>query len=617
MTNPTIRVTSYAPAYRGWLRCPTDQPLPGTAGNTSQGLPWVDAGPAGRDRRYVDLQVDVRDGIHQIELTGDGPAPGIVPTLPDWTRGEIAPTICGVRAMPWPGGCRQRGAAWEAHLVAQVRPNLWAHLVVWHYSDRRGWLEGRFWWQCGNAMVDALTADVPLLTTMDWGGIVHVISTEPGGLAIPPRIADGQHIGFPVVLFWPEQANLADMQGIGVVAKCEVSAYGLRRLWSTGNPRMPAGQKALPWMREKSAEVLRTAGTMSPLSIGPAPRSGSTGAQADQVFVGAEIAAEDGGGAEVIYQLAAYRTGCRPCAHVEFTGELLRLDRHPNLRLWDGRPHWHAGVSPDRLGKTSSLTDEQTAGWWGPDVEHPFHNLLYVASRSRFDPLLQWQLGALARVYLLQWTAAPGLSTSQPYAARAIGWECLLVRQLDEVLEDRSLAADVLLRWMDRWSFVVRPHLEANPTYADVRRDDPRLGAGEWWIPWQQSVMAYGLWMRGLHRSRQLAVEYARVVFDQCWIRDPDGGWSSAPVAPVGVLADEPADLSKARAHIHEDAGIPMPETDAPPQLFDRSFNLFGMPLAVAVLKMAEPTNERAQRCWSWLVAQAGGGHPWLPPEAL
>ena len=159
------------------------------------------------------------------------------------------------------------------------------------------------------------------------------------------------------------------------------------------------------------------------------------------------------------------------------------------------------------------------------------------------SPAIQAQLAAQGRLYLLQWTVDPKLATSSPGPARAVGWEGIGVVILWHSLDDRDLAAAVRDWWLARVDRVLIPRLGSTPIW-HVIRNDPRLGDGEWWFPWQESVGPYGVdWggeTFGHAGARALALRGAEYVLEHGWRRVGDG-WSPVPQMP-GAGGDVPND---------------------------------------------------------------------------
>lgn len=596
-----VRVANLAPVpYSGWKRTTIDVAPPRQVGRVGD-VVFVQGRRAGLDVWCVDLLVTLAAGeTRAIDLA--------TAEAFDWSRAPLP-----ADPLAWFGGVARiggsllplvelqaDGAGYTAHLRARTGRMLCADLWLTWYPDRPGWAVGELMLTASNPGVPDMGETLPADLVLSFGDAVALAPGSPafgaGVITAGTRWADGQARAFPIAFVWLRHLRLAtDWASVGAVSMCGIGAVGIRQLLADGNPLVPAGCSARAWATPLFAESLRRLHTWEPGLVGPAPQSGATGAQEDQVFVRGEPLLADGVGTEWIALAGAMRMAARPCHHLEADGAPLDLDRHPQLRFWDGRAHWHTGVSPDQLGKPRSLSIDETAGWWGPDVEHWLLNTLAAASRLTGSPALQHLLGAQARVYLLQWTVAPGLSTSQTYAARAVGWEGIGVVHLWRALEDRALAARVRDRWLQRLDAILLPQLGAKPNDIwDVRVDDARLGAGAWWIPWQQSVGAYGLDFAGAvfarADARAVALRAAQRVLADAWVRDGTQ-WLTRP--QMAVAGGGPA---------------------------DGSFDLFGMPLAVAVVLRGSPASapEPASSIWAWLLGQTAGGdmhaRSWIAP---
>ncbi len=608
--------------FRGWVRLTTDKAIPAPAWRV-----WT------QDNARSALVVDVGEvspGLHEIDVSLDLPGSTLAVfggyRMPEpFARAPLPADVTGYYGIPKVGGVplafadvQPGGAGYAVHLRAKVAPMVWADLDVVAFPGQP-WVEGELTLTVSDPTVPDRTAVCAGLALSVDGGFV-VGNPEWGSLGA--SAAEGQRLVFPVTIFYQRRMRGDEWSSAAVVV-----AHGVHALdaapWPAGWPRMPADFDVGRWTRERFTPALLAVHTWEPVpGIGPNKRSGDTGAQGDQVFVGGESQALAGLGAHWVRYLTACVQGRRPCNYLEADGRPLDIDGHPQLRLWDGQIHWHSGVSPDRLGKPGPVGEELTHGWLGPDVEHAYLNNLAVACRQTGRRGVQRIFDALARVYFFQWTTEPGVATSQAYAARAIGIEGLNAVLFWHTLRDRRLAERVRLHWLARWETIIAPATASD--IWDVRTDDPRLGAGAWWMPWQQALGAYGLDLAaatfGVPAARAAALRAARRVVADGWKRI-DGYWETAPVRPVAAidtLADTPLDVGAARRWVHEDTGVPRVEslTDAVP-LFDESFNLFGMPLAPAVLLRQDPTHPTALAIFEQIIEDAGGGNPWFPPEVV
>ena len=493
-----VHVANYSGStFDGWKRCTVDVMPPHEAGQVANGFSnkithFVLGRRIGVDVRVIDLRVRLEPGeIRSIDLSAATPwgfTRGSLPLDPLAFFGQ--PSIAGVPLSV--ANVQPDGAGWLVHLRARVGPMLHTDLWTTWYPDQPGWCAGELAVTASNPAVPDVTATVPDGFLLRFGAadvLIPGLQPEPtnpqgaraGGARLLPAgsvIGDGQARSWPIVLVWRQHLRTVDeWSSAGAAANLAICANGIARLYPDGNPQLAAGTAPLAWTIANWAGAIERLHTWDAGPIGVTARSPSAGAVEDQVFVGAECAGTPGLGAETVRYLVALGQSRRPCHHLEADGSLLDLARHPQLRFWDARPHWHTGVSPDQLGKSRGLTELETHGWWGPDVEHWLQNTVALAARLTGSPALQWQLAAQARVYLLQWTVAPGLSTSQCYAARAVGWEAINVVHLWRGLENRVLAAMVRERWLARLDAILLPQLGAAALDIwDTRIDDARLG---------------------------------------------------------------------------------------------------------------------------------------------
>jgi hypothetical protein len=591
-----IRLSNYsATRFTGWRRFTTDQALP-EAGWLG-GHRFVLGRRIGLDARIIDLHVTLAPG-QVLELD---PATAVSEPFRIGPIPANPVEFFGIPRLNWANmkllGAQPDGAAYLAHFRAIDRDMFCVDLWLWWYPDQPGWCQGEVVVTASNVSIPDLGAATPgrQLIFGDWA------TTLPAA-----TFGDGQARSLPVFFMW--YRHKPDYQSFGAVVQCAISANGIAKLWPDGNPVLTAGRDPLAWSRANWGEATACVDRWErPVGLGVNQRSGDTGAQADQVFVGAECMGPKGLGAETVLYLTALAQSRRPCHHLEADGSPLDLDRHPNLRLWDGRPHPSLSVSPDQLGKPRALTEAEANGWWGPDVEHWLINTLAIAARLTGSPALQWQLGHEARVYLKQEANSPYF-----FASRAVGWEGIGVVHLWSTLEDRVLAERVRDAYVARLNGVLMPKMVGAGPW-DVRTDDPRLGTGRWAIEWQESLGAYGFDLVGRVLGQPQACDRALAgalrILDEAW-KQVDGVWLCAPVRPLDQT-DGPVDLQKARQWVHEDAGVPMPETDAV-AVFDGSFTRFGMPLAVDVVLRYQPNNERALSIWSQIAPDGG---QWIPPR--
>ena len=587
------RVANYSGgAFHGWRRVATDQPVKAGAVKLADGTVAVAGHAYGRDCHVLDLMLDLpAASVAVVPLQPVATVDWKPAALQDWQTGPAKVGGAGLQVV----SAAQDGAGWELTLATRVGPMLAVRVWIVAYPGQP-WASGEVAVTASNNGVPDMGATIPkdLRLTID-GADVIVFGRSDGLLATGGDwLADGQSRMVPITVVWRSRLSTAmDWTSAGAVATGAITGHGVSTLWpGHGNPRGARTSAELRTMVTTAAARLHgyEAGP-----LGVAAFSGSTGAQEDQGYVGVECMQGIAGiGAHEARYLTALRQSLRPCTHLEPDGELLRLAQHPQLVFWDGRAHWHTGVSPDQLGKPRGLNVAEAHGWFGPDVEHSFAFTSTLATRLTGSAALQWQRESLARVYLLQWTVADGYSTSQPYAARAVGWEAAHVIDDVDTLRDRALAKLEQDRWLARLDRILLPQLESKAgTVWDPRRDD-RLGPGVWWICWQQSVGAYWLDCAGEKfarpDARAMALRAAQRVLADGW-KQQSGRWVSA-------------------AQVSLDGSQPAP--------FDESFNLFGMSLAPAVVLRHDPNNEKARAILAQLIATAGDrGSAWLPPEVV
>ena len=592
----TVRVENLGSAFHGWVRTTIDV-LPPMATGTAGGVQFAVGRLVGRDVHVVDLLVDLpAGGTAAIDLASAKASSWSRPPLPadplGWTGGPL--NVAGT-PLQWVS-LQPDGAAWLMHLRGRTGRMLVVDAWVLVYPGQ-AWSPGEVLVTCSNPAVPDMGEDVAALSLAFGSALVLVPGHAPGD----PLVAAGTHFGdgqarlLPVTFAWPSHiGSVLDWSSVSTQAQLGVAAVGIRRLLHGGNPHYPAGFSARSWAAGKFGEAVRRLHTWDGAVAGPNKNSGDTGAQEDQVFVRGEPLLDGGVPAVTVTYLAAAKLANRPCNHREADGTLLDPARHvsPRLVMWDGRAHWHTGVSPDQLGKPRGLTHAEASDWWGPDVEHAFCFTLLDACRETGSPGLQEVLKPWASIYQLQWTTAPGLSTTQPYAARAVGWEGLLAEGLFDMLEDRALAAGVADHWCQRWDLVLGPRLTGLDVW-DVRTNDPRLGAGPWWMPWQQGVGAFGLEVAGSRfgrpAARDVALHAADVVLQQAWVQ-VGTRWQTCYSLPVGGTA---------------------PSSD--------TWDYFGCGLAPQVVMRHNAGAERAAAVMAQLLGEASltSQFCWLSPEAF
>lgn len=590
-TAQSVRVANHSVSpFEGWMRTTIDELPPHCAGIVD-GARYVVGRQIGLSTWAVDVQLALKPNEQRVlELSKASDEPfklGPLPSDPIAFFGGW-PAVSGTALQL--AAIDTDGAAAAAHFHARL--DGLAHADVWLlWRPDEPWLvTGEFVWCASNPAVPDVVAPTDAVR-LTWGdGLVFVAGAGWGAPVVPASsFASGQARAVPFTIVWPRHCEKR-VQWLPVIAAAQrsVCGVGLRTLLPDGNPVLTPGFDGKAWTEARYAESLRRLHTFEPALIGPNPVSGDTGAQEDQVFVRGEPLGDRGVGAEQVAYLAALKIFARPCHHLNADGSIVDPPLAvPRLLYWDGMVHGNTNVSPNRLGKPRNPTLAECSGWAGPDVEHWLMNTSAAAARYTGSYALQWELRHQAMLYLGTQTSAPGLSTSSPFASRAVGWSSINAVHLWRDLEDRELAARVRQRWLDRFGLVIAPAWR-DQDIVDARRDD-RLGPGIWWICWQQAVGAYGLDLAGVQfevpEARAIALRLAKTVVRESW-EQRSGVWLSRAQQPVEGARPEP----------------------------DGSFNYYGLSLAVAVVLRHEPNDERARAIWTQLAATPERGASWLAP---
>ena len=619
----SIQIANYSQfEFVGWRRTTVDRD-PGTAPfRLSNGILCMPAGQLTPSLYALDCLVVAAPGsVTESSWTDTVPAKVTPMRLPD-----DPVTFFGVPRVVTdhaPGGvsldfvsAAPSGIGWKAHFRGRISSMLVADLyVLWLGGEI---IDGEWSLTASDPVSPNLVATIPPGIAIRFGTATTVL---PTGFSWADWPCDGTTLAVPVTFIYTGRISAHELPGALAVATYQIRVVG-SDAWPQGAPIVPRAFDPLAWNRRHLPGAFAALSRWEPEpGVGPNKRSGDTGAQADQCFVGGETATRAGAGSELTrYLVALWEGRSRPCNYREVNGNPLDLSAHPGLLMWDGMPD--PRITRDMLGKSRQTTDAERHFCGGPDVEHANLFNLAVAYRLTGSRVLQQFLQARAKVYLCQQTYASGISTSQPYAARAIGIEGINAYLFWHCLEDRALAIRVRDNWIQRWRLVVSPSFRPDHIW-DVRTDDPRLGPGEWWLPWQQAYGVYGLDLAGAEfgeaSARAAALAGARKVVSDAYMQ-VGGIWLTAPVRAVSA-AFIPPNYSTARASVHEDTGVPRAEqlTDVV-TAFDGSFNLFGMPMAPSVILRHDPNDSVARS----IITQAlsdfhrladPAGYCWIPPE--
>lgn len=290
------------------------------------------------------------------------------------------------------------------------------------------------------------------------GTAVRNVALMPSG----DTMGDGQSRTFPITIYW-ESRGATNSATIDCERK--TSAIGIQVVGPLGVGLEVGRFDVQRWMTQHRASVLRGIIDWSaPSAIGVPANSTQTGDEEEQgAFQGVEPLLAGGSGAEHIRYLAALAQHKRPCHHREVDGGLLSLTGHPGLVLWQSRPHFR--TTRDRLGKLEEFSASRHGhGWYGPDNEHWLMHSTCAALELTGDPVFQMELETHARNWLYSDTVTPAnAATSQPGAARAIGYAGLFVAQVWRLLNNRTIADLVRHRWTERVDRVYLPRLSNRP----------------------------------------------------------------------------------------------------------------------------------------------------------
>lgn len=637
-----IRLANHAPThFTGWKRTTIDfePPFPaGQVGNATTGVglaTYVVGRRIGLATHTIDVRCSLAPGQRlEIDLAMATEIDFVLTPLPLNPAMHFGgpPSVGTVPAeIVW---AEPDGASWfitmRAHNSGMIGSYVWLN-----YYPGQPWATGDALTVASNPAVTAMGETVLAEYNLRIGdaGIVwpgRVGPIIPGGT----YLADGQGKASPFVAIWIRHVSAAtDWASMAAAVSWGVGAVGVQSLLEGGAPLMPEGFSGREWAAKLWPEAVRRLTTWDPAVCGPPGISGSAGEQEDSLFhAGGEAMVADGVGAETIRLLSALKLYAeRPCNHLEADGSWLDVDRHPTLLFWDGRAHWHAGVSPDRLGKPRNLLPEEAHDRWGPDVQHTYVRTLVAAARLTGSAACQQLMRNLCTVYLLQRTSNPAWSTSGYESAREWGCEGQFVLDMHRDLEDRGMAARVVARWRERVERILIPRMTGKDLMV-VFANDPRvnpIGDGAQW--WQESFASYlidhACEIVGPVAGREVAIRIARRVLDVAWQwHDSDFDLADAP-APRQVFAD-PELQAIHEAHESEAIGdaVEEPHWRAQPQgpldgsandanPSTDSFNAYGMPLCAATVLRHEPTNTKARAVWAQCLAAPGDkARRWLPP---
>lgn len=223
-----------------------------------------------------------------------------------------------------------------------------------------------------------------------------------------------------------------------------------------------------------------------------------------------------------VMQHAAHGDLLRGYTHYDTDGQTLRAAAHPGWTTWSRTTHFHLAVSPDRLGKSSSLPFP-VGGWLGIDDEHMSHNYLAAYMALADDPLLEDQLRFLLETdrasYRMKFPNG-GAGATRAQGRTAGAWA-----QLACVADDETAAGFAQLhakRWLQtshvssmtvagpmRFPSVGAPDLR-KPVYT------PEGQLGPWCSYWELGLFLVGLVQATKHAPPSADLERALDIGVRC-----------------------------------------------------------------------------------------------------
>jgi hypothetical protein len=128
-----------------------------------------------------------------------------------------------------------------------------------------------------------------------------------------------------------------------------------------------------------------------PRPLGQPPRAGQTGGQEDFGATKGTAMVAAGDLRPDLIDLYRWCLGevLRPVHLREVDGSTVARAAHPEWVSYNQRTHFHAGVSPDRLGKPHPEPWSETHGWTGKDNQHESANLIAALYAVTGDPLAE------------------------------------------------------------------------------------------------------------------------------------------------------------------------------------------------------------------------------------
>lgn len=643
--NVALKCPAMVPANQGTQHAPVDVWVGERLGQVRSAWALVDLEPG------QVLAIDVANGTRI-------PNPH-VPMVPKEVMADPAgthqPTINGLplQLVPNEHGqvIEQDGPALRAHWRGRVGLATWADLMIaWVPSE--AWARFELVLNTANPSVSATSETFPNGFELRIGnGIVGFLGSRFGRILERDSMAQGQGRAFAGAVYWPHLGSDVNVEMLGGLlhgSPAMVDQQLRDVVAGLGVPERADGFNVRAFVARTYPEAAQVMFRWQQHSaMGVAANSGVTGAQEEQCFSAKGAECFGMGIENVIAAVSRYLVALtvwkRPCHWREADGRLLDFDTHPQLVLWSSMPHWHTGVSPDRLGMAQLPTDFERHNWMGPDREHWFYGSTWLASMLFGSRALQLELEAQARLVWFGETVRPGLSTSNAGSARGVGWFGIVATALWCCLRDRNVASRVRARAIDRGRMVWVPQLSrpAQPAIWDQRRDDrlsnelakhyedilmpdgstiptsPTLPPAAIsyrtvyhyplaWMPYQQAVGAAGADIMGeafgLPEVRAVALQGALAVVELAYTEDPERAFREWEV--LGI----------------PEGGGPLPPSEMVQGQGAHSTGWFRhawLPLAAWVVLRHNPTHARARAIYDRLLGEAKAGQgtlDWLPP---
>lgn len=252
--------------------------------------------------------------------------------------------------------------------------------------------------------------------------------------------------------------------------------------------------------------------------FGPTKNAGQTGDQMDFGVTKLSVVAATGLPSFLLEcEPSTLQEACRPVHMFEKDGAMTQAKDHPQWIVWSGRTHWHAGVSPDRLGKPVPEPPFETHGWTGKDRQHWSSNHLGAFAQLTGAHWARRELMHEAQLYLSGETTSKDKSTSGSDAPRGAGRTQLAACWIYIATGDEALRARIDERTdlvhFAQWKGRELP--DGAVRTMSVHDPDARMLGGKhrYWTPWQDAIAAVGY--AAVHRltgnanARTLAEEIA------------------------------------------------------------------------------------------------------------